>query len=94
MKKCKGIVIYTDEPMSAIRKEMLGIFFSNINDMDQKFKVEYVTLIEVSSMKSEIVMHTIEKTLIERGIDFTKIRFCSLDGTNLVSGKYKCLENM
>ena len=48
------------------RKEMLGIFLAIFNKMDKKFKIEYILLIEVSSTKSEIVMHAIVKTLIER----------------------------
>ena len=51
-------------------------------------------LIEVSSTKSEIVMHAIEKTLIERDIGISKTRFCCLDGTNSTPGKYKFLENI
>ena len=62
--------------------------------MDKKFKVEYLMLIKVSSSKYEIVMQAIEKTLIKRDIDISKTRFCSLDATNSMSGRYKCLENM
>ena len=62
--------------------------------MDKKFKVEYVTLIKVSSSKYEIVMQAIEKTLIQRDIDISKTRSYSLDATNSMSGRYKCLENM
>ena len=40
--------------------------------MAEKFKIEYVTLIEVSSTKPEIVMHAVEKALIERVIDISK----------------------
>ena len=59
--------------------------------MDKKFKIEYVTLMVVSSMKSEFVLHKIEKTLIERDINISETRFCYLDGTNSMSGKCKCL---
>ena len=69
-------------------------FLAIFDEMDKKFKIEYVTLIEVFSTKSEIVMHTIEKTLIERDIDIFKTRFCCLDGTNSMPGKYKYLENI
>ena len=64
VKKCNDIVIYKDKSTSATRKEMLGIFLAIFDEMDKKFKVEYVTLIEVSSMKFEIFMHIIEGTLI------------------------------
>ena len=46
--------------------------------MDKKFKIDYVSLIEVSSTKSEIVMQATEKTLIERDIDSSKTRFLLL----------------
>ena len=62
--------------------------------MDKKFKIEYVMLIKVFSTKSEIVMQAIEKTLTERDIDISKTRSCSLDVTNSMSGRYKCLEIM
>ena len=71
----------------------MGGFFAIFDEMDKQFKIEFVSLIEVSSTKSEIVMHAIEKTLIERDTDISKTRFCCLDGTNSISGKYKCLEN-
>ena len=92
--KCNDIVIYADESTSVARKEMLGIFLATFDEMDKKFKIEYVSLIEVSSTESKIVVHAIEKTLIKRDIDISKTRFCCLDGTNLMFGKYKCLENI
>ena len=78
IKKCDDIVIYADESTSAARKEMLGIFLAIFDEMDKKFKIDYVSLIEVSSTKSEIVMHATEKTLIERDIDISKTRFLLL----------------
>ena len=71
IKKYDDTIIYTDESVSSARKEMLGTFLAIFDKMDKKFKIECVTLIEVSSTKSEIVMHTIEKTLIERDIDIS-----------------------
>ena len=55
-------------PRQPQRKEMLDISLAIFNKMDKKFKIEFVSLIEVSSTKSEIIMHAIEKTLIERDI--------------------------
>ena len=57
---------------------MLGIFLALFDQMVKKFKIEYVRLIKVSSTKSEIVMHAIEKTLIKRDIDISKTRFLLL----------------
>ena len=31
---------------------------------------------------------------MERDIDVSKSKFCCLDGTNLMSGKYQCLEGI
>ena len=78
IKKCDDVVIYTDKSTSAARKEILGIFLAIFDEMDKTFKIEYVTLIEVSSTKFWIVMHIIEKTLIERDIDISKTRFLLL----------------
>ena len=57
---------------------MLGIFLALFDQMVKKFKIEYVRLIKVSSTKSEIVMHAIEKTLIKRDIDISKTKFLLL----------------
>ena len=51
IKKCDDVVIYTDKSTSAARKEILGIFLAIFDEMDKKIKIEYVTLIEVSSTK-------------------------------------------
>ena len=51
LKKCDDVVIYTDKSTSAARKEILGIFLAIFDEMDKTFKIEYVTLIEVSSTK-------------------------------------------
>ena len=59
-------LLFTQTNPRQPRKEMLGIFLAIFNKMDKKFKIEYILLIEVSSTKSEIVMHAIVKTLIER----------------------------
>ena len=57
---------------------MLGIFLALFDQMVNKFKIEYVRLIKVSSTKSEIVMHAIEKTLIKRDINISKTKFLLL----------------
>ena len=57
---------------------MLGIFLALFDKMVKKFKIEYVRLIKVSSTKSEIVMHAIEKTLIKRDINISKTKFLLL----------------
>ena len=61
VKKCNVIVIYTEESTSASRKEVLGIFLAIFDEMDKKFKEEYVTLIKDSSAKSGIAIHAIER---------------------------------
>ena len=60
----------------------------------------YVTLIEVSSTKSEIVKQAIEKTLKSKETDISKTRFCCLDGTTKQKRKtrklhltYWCISN-
>ena len=72
---------------------MLGIFLAIFDEMDKKFKEEYVTLIEDSSAKSGIAIHAIERHY-SKETDVSKSKFCCLDGTNLMSGKYKCLEGI
>ena len=92
IEKCNDIVIYADKSTSVARKEMFGIFLAIFDKMDKKFKIEYLTLIKVSSMKSEIVMSTIEKTLIKRDIDISNTKFCCANGTNSMSASINVLK--
>ena len=94
LKNAMTLLFMQTNPHQLQERKCLVFFLAIFDRMDKKFKIEYITLIEVSSTKSEIVMHTIEKTLIERDIDISKTRFCSLDDTNAMPGKYKCLENI
>lgn len=87
IKQSGDIVIYADESTSAARKEMLGIFIGSFDEKDKEFKMDFITLTEVSSTQSEIVMQAIEKSLHERNIDISQTRFSCLDGTNSMSGK-------
>lgn len=89
-KKCDDNVTYAGEPQatSAAGNEILGIFLVIFDKVDQKLKAEYISFIEISSAKSKIIMHALEKTLIKREIDFSITRFCCFGVTNLMPGKY------
>ena len=50
--------------------------------------MDFVSLVEVSSTSSEIVMAAVMR---DKNIDITKTRFSSLDGTNSMSGEHKWL---
>ena len=61
---------------------MLGVFISSFDDNTKQFHLDFVSMVHVSSTKSEVLMNTIEKLLRERSIDIKKTKFCCLDGTN------------
>ena len=87
LKNATDIAIYADESTKAARKEMLGIFIGCFDETLKEFKMDYISLTEVSSTKSEVVLAAIERTFLEKDIDISKIRFTCLDGTNSMSGK-------
>ena len=82
IKQSTDIVIFADESTYAARKEMLGIFTGSFDESNKEFKMDFITLTEVSSTKSKTVMKAIECTLRKNGIDIMKTRFTCLDGTN------------
>lgn len=92
IKVSADIVLFADEASSASKKEMLGIFCSYFDENKKEFHIDFISLVEVSSTKSEIVMDTLEKVLRERDVDITKTRFCCLDGTNSMSGQHSGLQ--
>ena len=82
IKQSTDIVIFADESTYAARKEMLGIFTGSFDESNKEFKMDFITLTEVSSTKSKTVMKAIECTLRKNDIDIMKTRFTCLDGTN------------
>ena len=54
--------------------------------------MDFVSLVEVSSTASDIVMEGVVNTLKARDIDIKKVRFSSLDGTNSMSGFHNGLQ--
>ena len=71
---------------------MLGVFISSYDENTKKFYMDFVSLVEVSSTASDIVMEGVVNTLKARDIDIKKVRFSSLDGTNSMSGFYNGLQ--
>ena len=83
------IVLFTYEASNASRSEMLGVFFSYF---DEGSLLIFVSLVEVSSTSSEIVMATVEKVMHDKNVDIMKTRFSSLEGTNSMSGEHNELQ--
>ena len=71
---------------------MLGVFISSYDENTKKFYMDFVSLVEVSSTASDIVMEGVVNTLKTRDIDKTKVRFSCLDGTNSMSGIHSDLQ--
>ena len=71
---------------------MLGVFISSYDENTKKFYMYFVSLGEVSSTASDIVMEGIVNTLKARDIDIKKVRLSCLDGTNSMSGIHNGLQ--
>ena len=82
MKRSADIVIFADESTNAARQEMLGIFISSYDEKNKNFMMDFISMVEVSSTNSEIVMSTVKKVLRGKGITIANTRFCYFDGTN------------
>ena len=54
--------------------------------------MDFVSLVEVSSTASDIVMEGVVNTLKARDIDIKKVRFSCIDGTNSMSGVHNGLQ--
>ena len=92
LRNASDVVIFADEATSIARKEMMGIFLSCYNKDDQEFVMEYLTLFDVSSTKSAVLLEKLVKILKEPEIDPQKIRFCYLDGANSMLGEIPGLQ--
>ena len=84
--------MFADEASNAARSEMLGVFLSYFDEGEKKFGMDFISLIEVSSTSSEIVVTAIEKVMRDKNIIITKTQFSSLDRTNSMSGEHNGLQ--
>ena len=84
--------MFADEASNVAQSEMLGVFLSYFDEGEKKFGVDFVSLVEVSSTLSEIVMAAVEKVMRDKNIDITKTRFSSLDGTKSMLGEHNGLQ--
>ena len=76
------IVIYSDEATSDVRKEMMGLFLGCFDEIKKEFMLEYLSLVEVSSTKSDLLLDKITTVLKGRNMDIKDTRFCCFHGTN------------
>ena len=86
LKGAADIVLFADEATSVARKEMMGVFLSYFDEETKSPNVEFVSLVSVSSTKSEVLIEKMKSILKEREIDIIKTRFICFDGTNSMSG--------
>ena len=81
------IVVFSDEATSFARKEMMGVFISSFDESSKSFMLDFISLVSVSSTKSEILMEKLKEIMMDCGIDIKKTRFVCFDGTNAMSGE-------
>ena len=58
------IVIYSDKATSATRTEMMGLFLGCFHEIEKEFMLEYLSVVEVSPTKSDLLFDKI--TLISK----------------------------
>lgn len=92
IQKSADLVLFADESSNAARREMLGIFISSYDEDKQDLFMDFISLVEVSSTQSEIVMNAVVTVMKDRDIDIKKTRFSCLDGTNSMSGEHNGLQ--
>ena len=71
---------------------MLGVFISSYDENTKKFYMDFISLVEVSSTASGIVMEGVVNTLKARNMHIKKVRFSCLDGINSMSGIHNGLQ--
>ena len=81
------IVLLADEATSTVQKEMMGVFIGYFNEVLKSFLVDFISLVSVSSTKSQILIKKIKEIMINCGIDITKTRFVCFEGANSMSGE-------
>ena len=86
LRAAADIVLFADEATSAARKEMMGVFISYFDEETKTPNVEFVSLVTVSSTKSEVLMDKMKEILKDREVDIVNTRFVCFDGTNSMSG--------
>ena len=88
IERSADIVLFADESSNAARSEMLGVFVSTYDEKEKEFNMDFVSLVEVSSTASEIVMDAVAEAMKNQNVDIKKTRFSCLDGTNSMSGAH------
>ena len=92
IRRSADIVLLADESTNATGSEMLGVFISSYDENTKKFYMDFISLVEVSSTASYIVMEGVVNALKGRNIHIKKVRFSCLDGINSMSGIHNGLQ--
>ena len=80
-------VLFADKATSAARKEMMGVFIGYFDEVLKFFMLDFISLVSVSSTKSEILIEKIKEIMMNCGTDITKTRFVCFNGANLMNGE-------
>ena len=73
IRRSADIVLFADKSTNAARSEILGVFISSYDENTKKFYMNFISLVEVSSTASDIVMEGVVNTLKARDIDIKKV---------------------
>ena len=64
----------------------MGVFIGYFDEVSKSFMLDFISLVSVSSTKSEILIEKIKEIMIHCGIN-TKTRFVCFDRANSMSGE-------
>ena len=81
------IALSADAATSAARKGMIGVFIGYFDEVSKSFILDFISLLSVSSTKSEILIEKVKEIMTNCGIDITKTRFVCFDRANSMSGE-------
>ena len=79
------IALFADEATSAAWKEMMGVVIGYFDEVLKSLIWDFISLVSVSSTKSEILIEKIKEVMMNCGIVITRTRFVCFNGTNSMS---------
>ena len=66
---------------------MMGVFIGYFDEVLKSFMLDFISLVSVSSSKSEILLKKIKEIMMSCGIDITKTKFVCFHRANLMNGE-------
>ena len=65
----------------------MGVFIDYFDEVSKSLMLDFISLVSISSTKSEILIEKFKEIMMNCGNDITKTRFECFDGANSMSGE-------